>query len=359
MSAVEGPAMQAAYDALLERFVLPLLEGGQVEIGRPIAPGCAPFFAATTPSSEEVRQRIFSALVDAADEIHDVETVPFPGGALPWLAAAAHDLCALTDPALDRLFVRGVRPTIAAWTDRWLELVPPPVSRGDALARHALIAPLSQLRRTDTVVKNWAYTYRFHGRKPPANVVALPTIRFVRTVENTVGFDGLLAAEPALALAERHARLVSRSPVTELLVLPASFRFSIATLTVLADPGLRSGIAKRLAGVDAGPVLVRALRAPELAAAPGLLRVALDFVTELHLVRVLDGAPPPAARSEDALVFDALLVAAFDDPASIDGFRALDDGDRALVQARAEDIRRALPAGATAEALRLFRAASE
>jgi hypothetical protein len=58
-------------------------------------------------------------------------------------------------------------------------------------------------------------------------------------------------------------------------------------------------------------------------------------------------------------VFDALLVAAFDDPASIDGFRALDDGDRALVQARAEDVRRALPAGATGEALRLFRAASE
>src|SRR5688572_12982266 len=104
---VADPKMQAAYDHLVERFILPVVEGGQIEIGRPIAPGCAGFFAATVPSSEDARLRVFTALIDAADEIHDVETVPWPSGPLVWLAAAAHDLCALTDPALDRAFVRG------------------------------------------------------------------------------------------------------------------------------------------------------------------------------------------------------------------------------------------------------------
>lgn len=351
--------MQASYDALIERFVLPLLEGGQVQIGRPIAPGCASFFAMATPSSEDARLRVFTALIDAADEIHDIETVPFPGGTISWLAAAAHDLCALTDPSLDRVFVRGARQTIAAWADRWIELVPPPTTRGDALARHALLAPLLRMKRTDTVVKNWAYTYRFYGRRPPANVVALPTIRFVRTFENAVGLGDLLDKDPSLELSRRYAALVSRSPVTQLLEMAEGFRFSVATLTVLADPGLRSGVAKQLAGSeDAGAVIAAAIRAPELVSHPALLRIALAFALEIHMVRGLDGTTPRGARSEDGILFDALLVASFEDDASIETLRLLDDGDRAVLQAQVERVRRTLTQPAAQEASRLFRAAA-
>jgi hypothetical protein len=353
------PKMQAAYDALVERFVMPLLEGGRVEIGRPIAPGCASFFAQTVPSSEDARLRVFTALVDAADEIHDIETVPFPGGSLSWLAAAAHDLCALTDPSLDRVFVRGARQTIAAWADRWIELVPPPTTRGDALARHALLAPILRMTRTDTVVKNWAYTYRFFGRKPPANVVALPTIRFVRTFESAVGLLELFDKDPSLELPRRYATLVSRSPVTQLLELPEGFRFSVATLSVLADPGLRSGVAKQLSGSDdAGAKIFQAIRAPELVAHPSYLRVALNFALELHMIRALDGSTPKGARSEDGILFDALLAAAFEDDTSIETLRVLDDGDRAILQAHVERVRRTLTDAAALEASRLFEAAS-
>lgn len=349
------PKMQAAYDALAERFVMPLLEGGRVEIGRPIAPGCASFFSQTVPTSEDARLRIFTALIDASDEIHDIETVPFPGGTLMWLAAAAHDLCALTDPSLDRVFVRGARQTIAAWADRWIELVPPPTTRGDALARHALLAPLLRLSRTDTVVKNWAYTYRFFGRKPPANVVALPTIRFVRTFENAVGMDTLLDKDPSLELGRRYGALVSRSPVTQLLEMREGFRFSITTLTVLADVGLRSGVAKALSRAeDAGSVLGAAIAVPELQAHPELLRIALAFVLELHVIRALDGSVPKGARTEDAMLFDALLLSAFEDDDSIETLRLLDDGDRAVLQAHVERTRQMVPQAVAQTARGLF-----
>jgi hypothetical protein len=356
------PKMQAAYDGLVERFVLPLVEGGEVEVGRPIAPGCAAFFAATTPSSEDARLRIYTALIDAADEIHDIDMVPWPSGTLTWLAAAAHNLCALTDPSLDRVFVRGARDTIGTWADRWLELIPPPLTRGDALARHALLSPMLALKRTDTVVKNWAYTYRFFGRRPPANVVALPTLRFVKTFESEVGIDALIQRGDSLHLEERRRALLSRSPVSELLsctTLPA-FRFSIATLTVLGDVGLRSGIAKGLAGLDgAGEIIAAALSQPELSAEPALLRIALSFVLELHMVRALDGGTDriAGARTEAGMLFDALLHAAFEDDADLETLRQLDDSDRALLQARVEQLRVANPA-ILQQAAALHRAAS-
>lgn len=361
------PKMQEAYDGLVERFVLPLVEGGQVEVGRPLAPGCAAFFAASTPSSEDARLRIYTALIDAADEIHDVDMVPWPSGTLLWLGAAAHNLCALTDPSLDRMFVRGARDTIGAWTDRWLELIPPPLTRGDALARHALLSPLLALKRTDTVVKNWAYTYRFFGRRPPANVVALPTLRFVKTFESEVGIDALIergdSLHDSLHLEERRRALLSRSPVSELLsctTLPA-FRFSIATLTVLGDVGLRSGIAKGLAGLDgAGEVIAAALSQPELSAEPALLRIALSFALELHMVRALDGGAERSggARTEAAMLFDALLLAAFEDDVDLQTLRQLDDSDRALLQARVEALRRVATPSVLQQAAALHRAAS-
>lgn len=352
------PKMQAAYDALVERFMLPLVEGGTVEIGRPLAPGCASFFAATVPSSEDARLRIFTALIDACDEIHDIETVPFPSGPLVWLAAAAHNLCALTDPSLDRMFARSARDTIATWTDRFIELVPIPTSRGDALARHALLAPVLSLRRTDTVLKTWAYTYRFYGRK-----MDLITLNKVTPDEHHVPLDQLLEANRALGLEERKSALMSRSPVTELLSCTAlpSFRFSLATLTVLADLGLRSGIAKALCRDEgAGAVITRALRAPEVVAHPELLRIALAFVLELFMVSTLDQRDEtraPTARSEDGMLFDALLVAAFEDEVAVETLRQLDDGDRAMLQRRVERLRRTLTEAAALEATRLYRAA--
>merc|ERR1711969_317577 len=93
-----------------------------------------------------------------------------------------------------------------------------PRTRGQALVRHAIVARTLDLGREDTVVRNWAYTYRFYGRPPPANVVAMPKLRFVRQ-EKTRRSLVELAREgtPDLELETPLLALLSRSPITQLL----------------------------------------------------------------------------------------------------------------------------------------------
>lgn len=365
----DAPAkLQASYDALVEGFLLPLVEGGEVHLGRPIGPGCAAFFAGAVPTSEDARLRIFSALVRGGDEITGLDCVPFPGFALVALATAAHDLLAITDPALDRVFARGARTTILAWTDRWLELVPAPETRGDAVARHVILEPVLALRRKDTVVKNWAYTYRFFGRRVPANVTALPKIRFVRTFESLTDLRALFTGEkqdPALALDQRFRTLVSRSPVTELLHADelGGFRFGLALLSCLADDALRSGLARKVAEREGAlsPCLGAALAAPELRAEPALLGVALRFVVELHLVLALDGVTKVregGSLGGGAALVAAVLLGALEEETALSLFRTLDDDDRIALQRRAEALRGAVPEDARREASTLLELAA-
>jgi hypothetical protein len=363
----DAPAkLQTTYDALVEGFVMPLVEGGEVHLGRPVGPGCAAFFADAVPTSEDVRHRIYGALVRQADEITGLDRVPFPGFAITALAAAAHNLMAVTDPALDRVFARGARNTILAWTDRWLELMPLPATRGDAVARHVLLEPILALRRKDTVVKNWAYTYRFFGRSVPGNVTALPTIRFVKTFETLTELRGFFSSEksdPKLALADRHRTLVSRSPITELLHAHelGDFRFGLALLHCLADDALRSGLARQVAQREEEllPYVGAALAVPSLRATPPLLAVALRFVIEVHLVLALDGAMrPPSSLAGGAALASAVLLGALENDAALEVFRTLDDDDRAALQRRAEALRGVVLDDAKEMASALLRAAS-
>ncbi len=350
----DAAKLQATYDALVERFVLPLLEGQAGELGRPIAPGCFDFFRQTRATSALVDEKIFDALHRAAADIAPLTTVPWPSPGLVAIAAAAHDLLALTDPSLDRLFVRGARTTVLDWIDRWTELIPAPATRGEALARHGLIAPLYRVSRRDVIVKNWAYTYRFFGRAVPWNVVAMPRIRFVRQEEAVVRLTGLIAqldARDNLGLGVRLRRLLARSPVTELLEvreLP-DFRFGLASLAVISDPAISGGIAKRLVGEDewqSARVLGRAVASPELHAEPALLSVAVRFLVEMLMTSTLDARDDardvPDVLDDGTARYASLLVALLSHDGALDQIRVLDDGDRATLQRRAERLRAGL-----------------
>ncbi len=346
--------LQATYDALVERFVLPLVEGGAGELGRPIAPGCFDFFRQTRVSSPDVDERIFDALHRAAADLAPLDTVPWPSPGLVAIAAAAHDLLALTDPSLGRVFARGARKTIAEWIDRWIELVPAPATRGEALARHGLVAPLSRVARKDVVVKNWAYTYRFYGRAAPWNVVAMPRLRFVKQEEAVVKMRGLVAqldGQSGLGLGLRMRALLARSPVTELLEVAElpDFRFGLASLAVLSDPALAGGIAKHLVHDDewkVASVLGRAVAVPELGAERALVSVAVRFLVEMLMTSTLDGGGLreglPDALDDGSLRYAAILVALLGHDAALEELRILDDGDRAALQRRAEKLRTAL-----------------
>ncbi len=351
----DAAALQAAYDQLVEGFVLPLLEGGSPSVTRPLAPGCMSHFAAASSASPEADRRIFDVLYRGASSHAPLGTIAWPSRGLVAMAAALHDLLFLTDPALDRLFARGARPIIREWTWRWIELIELPATRGEALARHVLLSRARKLRRRDVVVRNWAYTYRFFGRRVPANVVALPRLRFVRQEESLRPFGELFESErdPGLAklgLRELMGELAERSPMTTLLEVAArpEFRFSTATLSVLSDRALRGAVARALAEDEwrAAANLARASADPTLASAPALMAIAIQLLLELHLTSALAGeAEPPRSATSDASVlrYLAILVASLDDDRAARELGVLTDTHRLVLQRRAERYRASLP----------------
>lgn len=349
-------ALQEAYDALVVGFVLPLLEGREAHVGRPIAPSCASYFAQTRSGSSDADARIFDALHRGASEIATLETLRWPSAGLLALSAAMYDLLATTDPALDRAFARGARPTMRDWARGWLALVGLPETRGEALARHVLVERFTSLRRRDVVVRNWAYTYRFFGRPVPANVVAFPKLRFVRQEETISALDDVLAHERdpglvALGLPSLAREITARSPVTVLLRMAqgSGFRFSASTLAVLSDRAIRGAVAGHLLKDEwrVATQLGDALFDPALASAPGLLAIALQLVLEMHLVCALDGhGHAPTARElvdPGSARYAACLVASLDDDRALRELATFDDDDRALLQRRAEAFRGRIP----------------
>lgn len=357
--------MQAAYDALVGRFVLPIVEGGAGELDRPIGPGCFTFFVDTSATSPEVDERIFDGLHRAASAMVPVETVPWPSPGIVALAAAAHDLLAVTDPSLDTIFARGARKTILAWTDRWLSFVPAPTTRGDALARHALLGPLLSARRKDVVLKTWMYTYRFAGRAIPWTSDVMPRFLLPRQEEKLSRLVDLVDGvdeRAQLGLRDRLEALVSRSPVTELLTVAERprFRFGLASLAVLSDPALRGAIARELVATNewgAASALGRAISLPLLRADGKLVAIAVELLVEMMQTRALDGSREdtlPATMDEGALRYAALLPAMLEHPRTLEEIRILDDGDRAKLQFRAERLRPRITAELFADATALL-----
>lgn len=353
--------MQLAYDTLLGNFLLPLLEGGNVTVSKPIGPGCASYFAQTRSGSIDTDRRIFDALHRASSAIANVETLQWPSLPILAMSAAMYNLLCATDPAYDRLFARNARKKIRTWSEHWLSLISTPRSRGDALARHVLVERFIILKRQDLVLRSWAFTYRFHGRQP--NIITVPGLGFDNPERHDRNLDQVLvhAAQSGTGfhLADVADAILHRSPLTQLLAIgrnqgPFSqapsipFVFSIATLTTLSDRALRSAVAGRLLVQEAASasVLGLALFQPELLANPSLLAIAIQLLLEMHIMGALDRRSAAPGRDNGDLGFAryaAVLVASIDDARAVRELETFDDGHRALVQRRAEGLRPRVP----------------
>jgi hypothetical protein len=350
-------------DRFQSAFVAPLLAGGRAEVSAPMSLAHLDHASLSRPVDAAIDHALHAAFHRGASAIAPVLQVPYPERGAMALAMAGHDLLALTDPLLDRWGSRSAYPTILRWAKELVTAAGAPATRGAALVRHLVVERLLGLERRDVVVRNWAYTYRFFGRDVPANVVALPKLRRVRSEESATPALELLAAvdaETKLAIIDTARALVAASPLTGLLAPQRSEGFALgpSELAILADPGLRRAVARACRAAQDERHLVAlgdALITPKVLTLSPEARALLDLLfAELGAEDALDRKPGHTlerlARGRPGMQLAAGLFAV--GPARPWLEAALAPSDRAIVRERAITVARSLPERALAHARR-------
>jgi hypothetical protein len=345
----DATKIQARFQSFAADFLHPLLAGGPATAGQPLTPGMLEHFSLANSGDATIDREIYDLIHAEASEIAPLRALVWPERGVMALVMAAHNLVAVTDPKLDRMFARGARTKALEYADWLIDAAGPPTTRGEALARHVFLSRFVTMSRTDVVVKNWAYTYRFFGRPVPPRVVAMPRVRMVRQEKTDQGilhlFDEL---DAELSIRSRVHELVHRSPVTEILHtdLFGPPTMGLAALAVLSDDLVRNGIARML--VSHGPSVMSPLGSALATLAdqrppPRLLFYLLALIYEAHVIAVLDaraGKEPVFTRppTDDARLFLAVLPAMVGAPDDLGALLDLDPDDLALLRRRAGEL---------------------
>jgi len=198
----------------LERFVRPLVAGGELHIGAPIpAPELARWESELGDASVELvavddaRTNVLSTLVCRPPALI------LDGDELA-LAAGLHDALFLVHPRADQWSVSDKQRRRII--DTALAMVSQPLThdRTRVMARHALLHNLFHLTRNDVTVSWWTGRARFQGQRPPSRLTAWKGVRRVREDVTVVDFDELLAVPDTAPVI---ATLLRRTPLTQLL----------------------------------------------------------------------------------------------------------------------------------------------
>ncbi len=345
----DATKMQARFDSFAADFLHPLLAGGAAVAGQPLTPGMLEHFSLASSADATIDREIYDLMHAEASEIAPLRALVWPERGVMALVMAAHNLVAVTDPKLDRMFSRGARKKALDYADWLIDAAGAPSTRGEALARHVFLSRFVTMSRTDVVVKNWAYTYRFFGRPVPPRVVAMPRLRMVRQDKSEHGILALFEELDAeLSISRRVRELVHRSPVTEILHtdLFGTPTVGLAALAVLSDDLVRNGIARNL--VSQGPSVMSPLGQAlgTLAAQrppPRLLFYLLALIYEAHVIAVLDaraGKEPVFGRPADEAgrLFVAVLPAMVGAPDDLGALLDLDPDDLLVLRKRAGEL---------------------
>jgi hypothetical protein len=201
---------------LLERFVLPLVRGGDVAVGRPISleelpeleaqiPHCSPQLAPVDDARTEV---IAELVVRPPALVFDIDELS--------LAACVHNLLFLVHPRADTWSVSSSARRRVIETAQELASRPLSHSRSRVLARHGLLHNLFRLNRVDTKISWWTGSATFLGQKPPTRLRTWRALRRVREEQTVASYEDLLGT---VEVAPVVSALMRRAPVTQLLAM--------------------------------------------------------------------------------------------------------------------------------------------
>jgi hypothetical protein len=205
-AATDDAGADRALLRFVTRFLLPLVRGGALHVGRPLGPrlvdrlsarvavgglassawstkALAPAPVSSSASSGVRGDDVVGALAAGrhavALRLLSRARVPALDPATVRLGAALHNLLALTHPAIEGRGAEGRQGRIAVAA---LELAAlgPPRTVAEAVDRHSLLARLPEIGRSDRLVHYWLGRQAFVGRMPPRRVTAMPRLRQVR-----------------------------------------------------------------------------------------------------------------------------------------------------------------------------------
>ena len=294
--------------AFVSTFLLPLVRGGRLHVGRPLG-----------PLAYERRGRFAANHVEAlaAFELsrarQDVAGRFLPDAAGPpldeatlRLGAALHDLLVLVHPSLEGPRVARRQARVAAGAQA-LASLGPPGSAAEAVERHSLLARVAEIGRTDSTVSFWLGRETFVGRVPPPRVTALPALRRVRVdvVRRSwlrdigvpsIARDAVLALGIASPLGEALDPLRLEPPLCWSRILPVLREPALGR--IVAGRMLEIGLPRAGDGLAAALLRFASLQDPPggAEATPEAVAFALRFLAHLVWLDVLfAGAPAPAA----------------------------------------------------------------
>jgi hypothetical protein len=180
--------------SFVSRFLLPLVKGGPLHIGRPLDHRAVDdLWVAFSREPDLQSERLAPAELLAASELSFLRTrasrawlLDAPAAALDEetfrLGAALHNVLLLAHPALGDDPTDSTRQRIADSAQALAALGPPPTAIS-AVHRHSLLARVPEIVQPERVVSHWLGRHRYLGRTPPPRVLALPRLRRVRLDE--------------------------------------------------------------------------------------------------------------------------------------------------------------------------------
>lgn len=281
----------------LSSFVLPLVAGGEVRVGRPLAATDVQEFEKELPDAsvelvavDEARAEVLSALVVRppalvldADELY--------------LAAALHNVLFLIHPdAAGVLATRRARARLVETTRR-MAAQPLTHGRRRVLARHGLLHNVFAITRTDIKVSWWTGSASYYGQVPPGRLTLWRSVRRVHEDATTATYADLLCSAEASPVM---ATLLRRSPLTHIITtLPQAppLHWEDAVFVLRDDELARAVAYEALRPADPGMQLVAPARHAaafeqmlERAPASADVRAVAAFLVHLNALLALSEA---------------------------------------------------------------------
>jgi hypothetical protein len=314
----------------VSRFLLPLVKGGPLHIGRPLDQATiSDLWSAFSREPDLQSERLAPSELLAASELSFLRTraarawlLDVPAAPLDEetfrLGAALHNVLLLAHPALGDDPADHTRQRIAE-SAQGLAALGPPRTAISAVHRHSLLFRVSEIVQPERVVSHWLGRHRYLGRTPPARVLAMPRLRRVHLEEvrhpwlREVGvspqarpaWQALLTANP---LGEALDPLRLEPPLSYARALPV-LRFA-PLCRLAASRVLELGLVPAGAAFAAALFRYAALRESTTGAAAAPFGVALGIAFLAHtlwLDLVLGGREPD---SDGAELGDLLVAAA-------------------------------------------------